>query len=53
MTQLPDDSKNTCQLLERARSGDRRAFERLFEAHRSVLRDLVRLRFDDRLAARC
>ncbi len=46
------DSEETRRLLEQAQAGDRRAFDRLFEAHRPVLKDMVALRLDRRLRGR-
>jgi RNA polymerase sigma-70 factor (ECF subfamily) len=52
MSETADDSVGTRGLLERARAGDRAAFDRLFERHRSYLRKVVALRLDPRLRAR-
>jgi RNA polymerase sigma-70 factor, ECF subfamily len=46
------DSKTVEHLLERAGAGDRPAFDRLFELHRSSLRRLVSIRIDPRLRPR-
>ena len=53
---MPDshqsDSRETERLLARAADGDREAFDRLFELHRTSLKRLVSLRMDGRLKAR-
>ncbi len=52
---MPDhstDSAETHRLLMRIRKGERRAFNELFERHRSELRRAVQLRLDRRLRAR-
>jgi RNA polymerase sigma-70 factor (ECF subfamily) len=46
------DSAATQRLLERARTGDRAAFEQLFAQHRAFLRQIVELRMDPRLRGR-
>jgi RNA polymerase sigma-70 factor (ECF subfamily) len=46
------DSEETRGLLERARGGDRQAFERLFTRHRDYLRRVIELRLDPRLRPR-
>ena len=46
------DSQETKRLLDGAARGDREAFDRLFDMHRSSLRRLVSLRMDARLSAR-
>jgi RNA polymerase sigma-70 factor (ECF subfamily) len=52
MDDLRPDSAQTRTLLERARAGDRQAFEDLFARHRPYLRQLVELRLDPRLRPR-
>src|SRR5262245_17463769 len=52
MEQDPSDSLETRNLLERARQGDRQAFERLFAQYRAYLRRVVELRIDARLRLR-
>ena len=46
------DSEETQRLLEQVRAGDRPAFERLFERHRTQLRRTIEMRTDARLRAR-
>jgi RNA polymerase sigma-70 factor (ECF subfamily) len=52
MDHEPSDSLETQNLLERARRGDRQAFERLFAQYRSYLCRVVELRIDHRLRLR-
>jgi RNA polymerase sigma-70 factor, ECF subfamily len=52
MTRAKADSDATRRLLELVRGGDRQAFERLFERHRSALRQMIDIRADARLRAR-
>ena len=52
MDREADDSVEVQSLLQRARTGERQAFEELFELHRMYLRRLVVLRLDPRLRAR-
>src|SRR5262249_26298977 len=52
MLDVRPDSTETRDLLERARSGDRRVFDELFARHRRYLRQLVELRLDPKLRAR-
>ena len=52
MAQVSPDSEETIRLLEQVRAGDRQAFERLFERHRTHLRQLIEGRTDSRLRAR-
>jgi len=46
------DSSDTSRLLERARSGDTQALERLFQEHRPALRRAIERRLDPRLLPR-
>jgi RNA polymerase sigma-70 factor (ECF subfamily) len=50
--ELTPDSDETRGLLEEARAGDRRAFDRLLAGHRAELRQFVELRMDPRLRGR-
>jgi RNA polymerase sigma-70 factor (ECF subfamily) len=52
MDEVKPDSAETRRLLERARTGDRDAFEELFRRHRPFVRQVIDLRLDDRLRAR-
>ncbi len=52
MDDLTPDSAETQLLLQRARAGDRSAFEQLFAGHRAYLRQVIDLRLDDRLRRR-
>src|SRR5690349_14528746 len=52
MAQATPDSEDTRRLLEQVGSGDRQAFERLFERHRTPLRLMIEVRTDARLRAR-
>jgi RNA polymerase sigma-70 factor (ECF subfamily) len=52
MAHAAPDSEETQQLLELIRAGDRQAFERLFERHRTQLRQMIEVRTDSRLRAR-
>lgn|SRR5487761_1398902 len=52
MPDLDPDSSATKRLLSEAASGDRRAFNDLFERHERLLLRFIRLRFDPRLRAR-
>jgi RNA polymerase sigma-70 factor (ECF subfamily) len=52
MAEPAPDSADTQGLLERARAGDRVAFEQLFARYRAFLRQVVELRMDPRLRAR-
>src|SRR5262249_51444880 len=49
---IAPDSEETRALLDRARAGDRQAFEQLFARYRPFLERLVALRLDPRLRAR-
>ena len=49
---MNDPSRETVQLLERFRGGDRRALAELFQQHRDRLRRMVELRMDPRLHGR-
>jgi RNA polymerase sigma-70 factor, ECF subfamily len=49
---MKDSPSETVQLLERLRSGDRRALADLFQQHRDRLRRMVELRMDSRLQGR-
>src|SRR5215471_6006676 len=46
------DSAETRRLLERARAGERQAFEELFRRHRAFVRQVIDFRLDDRLRSR-
>ncbi len=52
MDEVSPDSTATRDLLEQARQGDRRAFDRLFARHRPEVRKFVELRLDARLRSR-
>src|SRR2546425_7738206 len=52
MPESPADSAETRRLLEQVRSGDERAFERLFARHRPYIRRVVALRLDPELRRR-
>jgi RNA polymerase sigma-70 factor (ECF subfamily) len=52
MDELTPDSDETRGLLEEARTGDRRAFDRLLARHRPELRQFVELRMDPRMRGR-
>ena len=52
MNEMASDSEETRTLLDRVRSGDRRAFELLFIRHRSDLLRAVELRLDPKLRPR-
>ena len=52
MAEITPDSEQTRLLLERAQAGDRRAFERLFDRHRSYLLEVVASRLDPKMQAR-
>ncbi|SRR5579884_2102162 len=52
MTQVQPDSEETRDLLQRARAGDREAFELLFGRHRPTVRAFIDLRLDPRVRAR-
>jgi RNA polymerase sigma-70 factor (ECF subfamily) len=52
MDELTPDSDETRGLLEAARAGDRRAFERLLARHRPELLQFVALRMDTRMRGR-
>jgi RNA polymerase sigma-70 factor (ECF subfamily) len=52
MADFPHDSSVTARLLERARHGDRQAFDELLHEHRKGLRHFVELRLDGRLRSR-
>lgn len=52
MTQVQPASEETRDLLQRARAGDREAFELLFGRHRPTVRAFVDLRLDPRVRAR-
>jgi RNA polymerase sigma-70 factor (ECF subfamily) len=52
MGDLAPDSSETQTLLERARAGDRRSFDRLFGLHAAYLRRVVVLRLDPRVRGR-
>src|SRR5262245_10427971 len=52
MDSNPSDSLETQNLLERARQGDRQAFEQLFARYRSYLCRVVELRIDPQLRLR-
>jgi len=49
---LSTEPNNTQELLDRAREGDERAFQALFQRHRVRLHQVIALRMDRRLAAR-
>jgi RNA polymerase sigma-70 factor (ECF subfamily) len=49
---MQDNSSETAQLLERARSGDEAALDELFTLHRDRLRRMVQMRLDWRLQGR-
>jgi RNA polymerase sigma-70 factor (ECF subfamily) len=46
MSPLEPDSATTLRLLEQVQAGDREAFNRLFERHRSALTEFIDLRLD-------
>ena len=52
MTEVAPDSEETRRLLDQAQAGDRRAFERLFERHRSYLVGVVASRLDAKIGVR-
>jgi len=52
MAEIKPDSEETRCLLDRAQSGDRLAFERLFERHRSYLVGVVKSRLHPKIGAR-
>jgi RNA polymerase sigma-70 factor (ECF subfamily) len=52
MEQLDPDSAETSSLLQQIERGDREAFGRLFERHRSGLLDFIDLRLDPRIRSR-
>jgi len=52
MADIDANSEETQGLLERARAGDREAFERLFSHYRRYLRQVIDLRLDQRLRQR-
>jgi RNA polymerase sigma-70 factor (ECF subfamily) len=52
MIHATPDSDETQRLLEQVAAGDRQAFERLFERHRTPLRQMIEVRTDARLRAR-
>ena len=49
---MSTEPNNTQELLDRAREGDERAFQALFQRHRVRLHQVIALRMDRRLAAR-
>lgn len=49
---MAENSKDTMQLIERLRAGDREAFNEVFTRHRGRLRRMVEMRMDWRLQAR-
>jgi RNA polymerase sigma-70 factor (ECF subfamily) len=49
---MDEDAPETRELLDRARRGERPAFEELFERHRERLRHTIAWRLDRRVAAR-
>jgi RNA polymerase sigma-70 factor (ECF subfamily) len=49
---MENNSSETIELLDRARSGDRQALNEIFSRHRDRLRRMVELRLDWRLQAR-
>jgi RNA polymerase sigma-70 factor, ECF subfamily len=52
MSQVTPDSAETQRLLQRIRTGDRQAFEKLFARHRRYLRQVVDLRLDPKVRSR-
>jgi RNA polymerase sigma-70 factor (ECF subfamily) len=52
MAEAKPNSAETTRLLERARTGERQAFEELFRRHRAFVRQVIDLRLDDRLRSR-
>ncbi len=52
MQELPDDSTETQRLLNRVRSGDSGAVNRLFARYRGYLREVIEMRLDARLRRR-
>ncbi len=52
MEQFDPDSAETSSLLQQIERGDREAFGRLFERHRSGLLDFIDLRLDPRIRSR-
>jgi RNA polymerase sigma-70 factor (ECF subfamily) len=52
VAEITPDSEETRGLLQQAQAGDRLAFERLFERHRSYLVDVVAARLDPSIGAR-
>jgi hypothetical protein len=51
MDELTPDSEDTAGLLMDARTGNRRAFDRLLSRHRPALRRFVEVRIDSRMRA--
>jgi RNA polymerase sigma-70 factor (ECF subfamily) len=52
MQELPDDSTETQRLLNRVRSGDSGAVNRLFAHYRGYLREVIEMRLDAQLRRR-
>jgi RNA polymerase sigma-70 factor (ECF subfamily) len=52
MNEVQPDSPEIQHLVQRARAGDRQAFEELFAGYRTYLRQFVELRMDPKLRAR-
>ncbi len=52
MAEVPPDSGETQDLLERAQAGEPRAFEELFAGYRAYLLQFVELRLDPKLRSR-
>ena len=52
MAEVPPDSGETQDLLQRAQAGEPRAFEELFAGYRAYLRQFVELRLDPKLRSR-
>jgi len=52
MPEVKPDSTETKSLLDQAKAGDRRAFDRLFSRHREGLLGFVELRLDRKLRSR-
>src|SRR6516164_4461507 len=52
MDQAKPNSAETTRLLERAKVGERQAFEELFRRHRTFIRQVIDLRLDERLRTR-
>ena len=51
-TLMEKNSRNTADLIERARAGDKAALGEIFARHRDRLRRMVEMRLDRRLQAR-